>query len=309
MKEILRRARCLLVYLPPYSPQLNPIERCWVAVKCKVRQWLDRGMDLLQAVRQAFVEYIILGCIAINTSIRKPGITRSFLIKKRPLGAFLQCLKDYGNAETHVRLARRRIVVVILLKAGAVIDFQLRGDNRRHDFLPVHAVLRRVGNAAADEGVTAAGQVPFFDTVAGCRVVRHGEADVSAAFVGRGDFRAVEVDKEAFAVGEAVCARPLVKAVGRRLVVFAVFAGYPDIGDGARRERCGLHVGCHGLLLWVDDRCSITVSGVGGVSGLVQEVSDFAVLHGLHPTFKIATGADVTRGHAEMGAEGFGKRL
>ena len=60
MKEILRRARCLLVYLPPYSPQLNPIERCWVAVKCKVRQWLDRGMDLLQAVRQAFVEYIIL---------------------------------------------------------------------------------------------------------------------------------------------------------------------------------------------------------------------------------------------------------
>ena len=64
----------MLVYLPPYSPQLNPIERCWVAVKCKVRQWLDRGMDLLQAVRQAFVEYIILGCIAINTNIRKPGI-------------------------------------------------------------------------------------------------------------------------------------------------------------------------------------------------------------------------------------------
>ena len=40
-----------------------------------------------------------------------------------------------------------------------------------------------------------------------------------------------------------------------------------------------------------------------------QKVSDFAVLHGLHPTFKIATGADVSRGHAEMGAEGFGKRL
>ena len=149
MKEILRRARCLLVYLPPYSPQLNPIERCWVAVKCKVRQWLDRGMDLLQAVRQAFVKYIILGCIAINTSIRKPGITRSFLIKKRPPSTFLLCLKDYGDAETHVRLARRRIVVVILLKTGAVVDFQLRGDNRRHDFLPVHAVLRRVGNGAA----------------------------------------------------------------------------------------------------------------------------------------------------------------
>ena len=80
-------------------------------------------MDLLQAVRQAFVEYIILGCIAINTSIRKPGITRSFLIKKRPLGAFLQCLKDYGNAETHVRFARRRIVAVVQLETGAVVDF------------------------------------------------------------------------------------------------------------------------------------------------------------------------------------------
>ena len=29
IKAILQKARCLLVYLPPYSPQLNPIERCW----------------------------------------------------------------------------------------------------------------------------------------------------------------------------------------------------------------------------------------------------------------------------------------
>ena len=46
IKAILQKARCLLVYLPPYSPQLNPIERCWSSVKCKVGQWLDRGMDL-----------------------------------------------------------------------------------------------------------------------------------------------------------------------------------------------------------------------------------------------------------------------
>lgn len=59
IKAILRKARCLLVYLPPYSPQLNPIERCWSSVKCKVGQWLDRGMDLLQAVERAFIEYII----------------------------------------------------------------------------------------------------------------------------------------------------------------------------------------------------------------------------------------------------------
>ena len=59
IKAILQKARCLLVYLPPYSPQLNLIERCWSSVKCKVGQWLDRGMDLLQAVERAFIEYII----------------------------------------------------------------------------------------------------------------------------------------------------------------------------------------------------------------------------------------------------------
>ena len=59
IKAILQKARCLLVWLPPYSPQLKLIERCWSSVKCKVGQWLDRGMDLLQAVEQAFIGYII----------------------------------------------------------------------------------------------------------------------------------------------------------------------------------------------------------------------------------------------------------
>ena len=57
IKEILWKARCLLVYLPPYSPQLNPIERCWSAIKCKAGQWLSQGMDLYRAVERALVEY------------------------------------------------------------------------------------------------------------------------------------------------------------------------------------------------------------------------------------------------------------
>ncbi|WP_082159884.1 transposase [Cardiobacterium hominis] len=93
MKEILRRARCLLVYLPPYSPQLNPIERCWVAVKCKVRQWLDRGMDLLQAVRQAFVEYIILRVYRYKYKHKKAGHHPTVPNKKAPAGRFSAMLK------------------------------------------------------------------------------------------------------------------------------------------------------------------------------------------------------------------------
>ncbi|RRD32955.1 hypothetical protein EII28_12445, partial [Fusobacterium nucleatum] len=57
VKEIMKKARCLLLYLPPYLPQFNPIERCWLSVKCKVGQWLDWGMDLRQAVERALVEH------------------------------------------------------------------------------------------------------------------------------------------------------------------------------------------------------------------------------------------------------------
>ena len=55
--------------MPAYSPQLNPVGRCWLSVKCKVGQSLDWGMDLRQAVERAFVEYVLLRCIAIKRKL------------------------------------------------------------------------------------------------------------------------------------------------------------------------------------------------------------------------------------------------
>lgn len=43
-----------LVYLPPYSPELNPIEQCWAVLKPKVRLLLTQGIDLYEALVSVF---------------------------------------------------------------------------------------------------------------------------------------------------------------------------------------------------------------------------------------------------------------
>jgi transposase len=35
--ELIKKAGCKLLYLPPYSPDLNPIEKCWNSIKSKAK--------------------------------------------------------------------------------------------------------------------------------------------------------------------------------------------------------------------------------------------------------------------------------
>jgi transposase len=47
-------AGCVLVYLPPYSPDLNPIENMWSKVKASVRAAAARTLDaVVDAVKIA----------------------------------------------------------------------------------------------------------------------------------------------------------------------------------------------------------------------------------------------------------------
>lgn len=55
VREILAAAGARLLYLPPYSPDLNPIENLWSQVKSHLRRLAPRTADeLLHAVATAF---------------------------------------------------------------------------------------------------------------------------------------------------------------------------------------------------------------------------------------------------------------
>ena len=40
-EQLIREAGCELLYLPPYSPDLNKIERCWSWLKSQIRKKLE----------------------------------------------------------------------------------------------------------------------------------------------------------------------------------------------------------------------------------------------------------------------------
>lgn len=54
--DAIKRVGCTLVYLPPYSPDFNPIENMWSKVKACLRKTCARTFDgLVDAVRDALL--------------------------------------------------------------------------------------------------------------------------------------------------------------------------------------------------------------------------------------------------------------
>lgn len=54
-RQIIAEAKCELVYLPTYSPELNPIEKYWAKLKRWLRENKDRFNDLLEAIKSFLV--------------------------------------------------------------------------------------------------------------------------------------------------------------------------------------------------------------------------------------------------------------
>ena len=42
-RKLIEAAGCKILFLPPYSPDLNPIEKCWATMKNKVRELLRKA--------------------------------------------------------------------------------------------------------------------------------------------------------------------------------------------------------------------------------------------------------------------------
>lgn len=53
--EMIQRAGCEVLFLPPYSPDLNPIEKFWANFKRKVQETLTVCSSLTEAIDQCFV--------------------------------------------------------------------------------------------------------------------------------------------------------------------------------------------------------------------------------------------------------------
>jgi transposase len=54
IRELIESAGCKLVYLPPYSPDLNKIEKCWSWLKSRIRKQLTQFNCLRDAM-----EYVL----------------------------------------------------------------------------------------------------------------------------------------------------------------------------------------------------------------------------------------------------------
>ncbi|AMQ28681.1 TPA: IS630 family transposase [Legionella pneumophila subsp. pneumophila] len=52
--SIITEAGCNLIFLPPYSPDLNPIEKCWANLKKKIKNEITNFDSLAQAIDHAF---------------------------------------------------------------------------------------------------------------------------------------------------------------------------------------------------------------------------------------------------------------
>lgn len=53
-KTLIENANCTLLFLPPYSPDLNPIEIFWANLKAKIRIFLKYCSSLSDAIDLAF---------------------------------------------------------------------------------------------------------------------------------------------------------------------------------------------------------------------------------------------------------------
>ncbi|MET0155756.1 MAG: transposase [Rickettsiales bacterium] len=55
-KELIEAEGCKLLFLPPYSPDLNPIEHKWFPLKNDARKIMRTFLDLTSAVETAIIQ-------------------------------------------------------------------------------------------------------------------------------------------------------------------------------------------------------------------------------------------------------------
>ena len=57
IKEIVANSNITLIFLPPYSPELNPIEKLWDSVKKCLKSYYDNKLTLSENLNKAILRY------------------------------------------------------------------------------------------------------------------------------------------------------------------------------------------------------------------------------------------------------------
>lgn len=57
-RDLIEAAGCKMIFLPPYSPDLNPIEIFWANFKRTVREKIKTLKNLALAIDESFMSYV-----------------------------------------------------------------------------------------------------------------------------------------------------------------------------------------------------------------------------------------------------------
>lgn len=57
-RELIEKAHCKVLYLPPYSPDFNPIENVWAVIKSLYKTFKQRGYEHQNAIDAAFIVFL-----------------------------------------------------------------------------------------------------------------------------------------------------------------------------------------------------------------------------------------------------------
>lgn len=54
-QQLIKSANCMVIFLPPYSPDLNPIEKFWANMKRWIKDNITEFLHLYDALKQLFL--------------------------------------------------------------------------------------------------------------------------------------------------------------------------------------------------------------------------------------------------------------
>jgi transposase len=66
-RELIENAGCFLLFLPPYSPDLNPIEQCWHQLKSMLRPLVQMALESLENLLSLCLLALILSPLVGNS--------------------------------------------------------------------------------------------------------------------------------------------------------------------------------------------------------------------------------------------------